>query len=104
MLPIAGQTAEIFWGHSGVPGGCLRLKKEYFFKWNYFVFREETLKNENVEKGKIIPRSFEPPAVSSPSVGGKGFTLPSNKININTVENSEIIGDTGIRFIWDIYE
>ena len=57
---------------------------------NYTVFREETLKNENVEKGKIIPRSFEPPGDSSPSVA-----LPSNKININTVENSEIIGDTG---------
>ena len=57
---------------------------------NYTVFREETLKNENVEKGKIIPRSFEPPEVSSPSVA-----LPSNKINIKTVENSEIIGDTG---------
>ena len=45
MLPIVGQMAgpnklKFFYGHSGVVGGCLRLKKfELFYIFSKFFFQ-----------------------------------------------------------------
>ena len=45
MLPIVGQMAgpnklKFFYGHSGVVGGCLRLKKfELFYIFSKFFFK-----------------------------------------------------------------
>jgi len=47
MLPIAGKTAGLFgltfFGHSGVTGGCSRLKNYYFFPKKVQIFSRATL-------------------------------------------------------------